>query len=55
MLCWDMNGSSVARSHPPSMLEWQAAKTRTNMAVECHFPDGMFNIAVDCSILNADF
>jgi len=40
-LCWDMNGSAVARSHPPSLLEWKAAKMRANMAAECHFPDGM--------------
>ncbi|XP_078347643.1 unconventional myosin-XV-like isoform X3 [Oculina patagonica] len=40
MLCWDTNGSPVARSHPPTHLEWQAAKMRTNMAAECHFPDG---------------
>lgn len=50
MLCWDMTGSSVARSHPPTLLEWQAAKMRTNMAVECHFPDGMSSLFVseDC-------
>lgn len=41
LLCWDMNGSAVARSHPPSLLEWKAAKMRANMAAECHFPDGM--------------
>lgn len=51
LLCWDMNGSPVARSHPPSMLEWQAAKMRVNMAAECHFPDGMKHSAVSSSIL----
>ena len=39
-----MNGFPVARSHPPSLLEWKAAKERANMAVECHFPDGMMMI-----------
>lgn len=47
-----MNGSPVARSHPPSMLEWQAAKMRVNMAAECHFPDGMKHSSVSSSILN---
>ena len=41
-----MDGSFVARSHPPTLLEWQAAKMRTNMAVECHFPDGMSTVFV---------
>ena len=48
LLCWDMNGSAVARSHPPTQLEWQAAKAKVNMAAECHFPDGKtsFNITL---------
>ena len=48
MLCWDMSGSAVARSHPPSLLEWQAAKARVDMAVECHFPDGKERKILDC-------
>lgn len=40
LLCWDINGSPVSRCHPPSLLEWQAAKVRGNMAGECHLPDG---------------
>lgn len=40
LLCWDMSDSDVPRSHPPSLLEWKAAKVKGNMAAECHFPDG---------------
>ncbi|XP_065559306.1 unconventional myosin-XV-like isoform X1 [Artemia franciscana] len=37
--------SGIARSYPPSMLEWRCNKKKVNMAVEAKFPDEMSSVS----------
>ena len=40
LLSWDKQRHVVARSHPPSLLEWAAIKQKAIMAIEVNSADG---------------
>ncbi|XP_032227086.2 unconventional myosin-XV isoform X2 [Nematostella vectensis] len=40
LLCWKGRKFPYARAHPPSSLEWQAARTKSCMSLECDCVDG---------------